>query len=237
LRNSLEQLGARVIECPALEIVPVEDWAEVDQAVAALNSYDLLIFTSVNAVDYFLERVRLAGVECRVEIAVIGTATAERLKRWNLSASFIPKTFRAEGLLEVLPTDLTKKRILFPRAETAREILPQELNRRGAHVNLVTVYRTVKAADGLTDLRGMLASERVDALVLTSPSAAQFVTETLGEDRVAILKGIPIGVIGPVAAEAVKEAGLQVSIQPEKATLSDLVQSIRTYFNSQTAST
>src|SRR4030095_1703151 len=79
LRTGLEQAGARVIECPSLEIIPVEDWTTVDHAANTVNTYDLLIFTSVNAIDYFMERVRLAGVVCQVPIAAVGTSTAQRL--------------------------------------------------------------------------------------------------------------------------------------------------------------
>jgi uroporphyrinogen III methyltransferase/synthase len=237
LRAGLEQAGAGVIECPAIEIVPVEDWARVDQAVTAIHTYDLLIFTSVNAVDYFMDRVKAAGVDCSVPIAVVGMATAQRLERWRLSAAFIPKTFRAEGLLEILPADMTGKRVLLPRAETAREILPEELLRRGADVDVVTVYRTVKAADGLMDLPTILSSRKIDAVVLTSPSAVRFVAETLGEHLLPALQGIPIAVIGPVAAEAVEAAGLKAAIQPDRATVPDLVQKIRSFFSSQAANT
>jgi uroporphyrinogen III methyltransferase/synthase len=232
LRTGLEQAGARVIECPALEIVPVEDWTTVDHAADTVNTYDLLIFTSVNAVDYFMERVRVAGVVCQVPIAAVGTSTAQRLAGWNLSAAFVPKTFRAEGLLEILPADMTGKRVLLPRAETAREILPEELRRRGARVDVVVVYRTVKASGGLCDLRTILASETISAVVLTSPSAVRFVADELGEDLIPALQSIPIAVIGPVAAEAVESVGLRTVIQPDKATVPDLIQKIRNYFSS-----
>jgi uroporphyrinogen-III synthase len=95
----------------------------------------------------------------------------------------------------------------------------------------------VKSAEGLADLSSILAAEEVSALVLTSPSAVRFVAETLGEDLVSTLGSIPIAVIGPVAAEAVEAVGLKPVIQPESATIPDLVQKIRSYFSNQTAST
>src|SRR4030095_13821937 len=137
LHSALEQAGARVIECPAIEIVPVQDWAPVDQAAALLNTYDFLILTSTNAVDYFMPRVEAAGIFCRIPIAVVGTSTAARLSRWNLTPALVPHTFRAEGLLELFPKDMSGKKVLLPRAETARELLPEELRRRGAIVDVV----------------------------------------------------------------------------------------------------
>jgi uroporphyrinogen III methyltransferase/synthase len=237
LHHALEQAGARVLECPAMEIAPVDDWSDVDRAISALASYDLLIFTSGNAVDLFMQRVLDAGISSEVPIAVIGAATAEKLARWNLTASLVPDTFRAEGLLELLPENMSGKRVLFPRAETAREILPEEMRRRGAVVDVVTVYRTVKSAEGLKDLRALLASERVDAIVLTSPSAVRFVVETLGSDLTTSLQGVAIAVIGPVVADTVAAVGLKVDIQSDKATITELVDKIRGYFSIRKAST
>src|SRR5262245_12831349 len=231
LRQALEQAGARVIECPALEIVPVDDWTEVDRAASALNTYDLLILTSTNAVEYFMQRVSVMGIGCRIPIAVIGASTAEKLAGWNLTASLVPRTFRAEGLLDLLPDRMTGKRVLLPRAEAAREILPDELRRRGAQVDVVTVYRTVKSADGLKDMRSLLASETVDALVLTSPSAVRFIAETLGDDLIPSLADVAVAVIGPVAGEAAASLGLKVAVQSDKATVTDLVEKIRNYFS------
>jgi len=215
LRKGLEALGAHVLECPSLEIVPVEDWTIPD-----LDSYDWLIFTSTNAVEHFLKR----GVNCTVPIAAVGTSTARKLQDWGLTASLIPETFRAEGLLELFPSDLRGKRILLPRAETARELLPEELRRRGATVDVVTVYRTVKAS--LTDLRMTLTSQKIDAVVFTSPSAVHSVCETLGDEGITL----PIAVIGPVAREAVESVGWKAVIQPARATVQDLIEAIEAYF-------
>jgi uroporphyrinogen III methyltransferase/synthase len=220
LRTGLEAHGARVLECPAIEIIPVDDWTAVDRAAANLNSYQWIIFTSANAVDHFMPRVSLQGVACEVPIATVGTATARKLQDWNLSASRIPSDFRAEGLLEVFPSDLRGERILIPRAEAARELLPEELRRRGATVDVVTVYRTVK-------LKPNLFEQKIDAIVFTSPSAIRSFAESFGEELSVRLQEIPIAVIGPVAREAAEAVGLQVAIQPDRATVQDLIESIR----------
>jgi uroporphyrinogen III methyltransferase/synthase len=232
LRTSLEAAGARVLEYPLLEIIPNEEWTEVDRTISQLDTYDWVIFTSTNAVEFFLRRLRAAGKTCRVPIAAVGSSTAEKLAAWKVSASLVPASFRAEGLLEVFPADLRGKRILIPRAVVAKELLPDELRRRGAMVDVLPVYRTARAESGSLDLREALRSESVDALVLTSPSAVHFLGEILGEEAQAILSSTVIAVIGPVAAAAAKELGLSAAIQPRQATIPDLVDAIRGYFSS-----
>lgn len=236
LRNGLEAAGARVIECPAIAIEPVDDWTEVDRAASNLHTYDWLIFTSSNAVEFFMRRVSNLNVKCSTPIAVIGSGTARALLNWDLEPSRIPPKFRAESLIETFSADMSGTRILIPRAETAREILPEELRRRGATVDIVTVYRTVKAA-GLTDLREHLKRETIDAVVFTSPSAVRYFGEELGEDLAESLRSIPIAVIGPVAREAVAAAGLDAVIEPEQATIQHLIQAIRSYFSNREANT
>src|SRR5438093_5268322 len=146
LRSSAEELRARVIECPTIQIVPPKTWKPVDEAIRRLQSYHWLLFTSGNAVEQFMDR--MAGRRAVIPIAVVGSATAAKLNQWHLKAAIVPKEFRAEGLLAEFPENLVGTRILFPRAEVARELLPEELRRRGATVDIVTVYRTVKALSG-----------------------------------------------------------------------------------------
>jgi uroporphyrinogen III methyltransferase/synthase len=231
LRAGLEKAGAHVLECPAIEIVPVDDWGAVDRAIANLHSYDWLVFTSANAVELFMRRVRAQGIACRVPIAAVGTATGARLSQWDLSPALVPRTFRSEALLDLFPVNLAGCRILIPRAETAREVLPEELRRRGAIVDVVPVYRTVKSSAGLENLRAIFANERVDAVVFTSPSAVRFFSEALGSGLTSALAAIPIAVIGPVAEEAVALAGLKASICPQRATIPDLIGAIREHFS------
>jgi uroporphyrinogen-III synthase len=233
LRTGLEAAGARVLECPAIEIVPVEDWTAVDRAARNLHTYDWLILTSTNAVTHFMERLRILGLACSIPIAVVGSATAARLSEWNLKAARIPEDFRAEGLLVQFERDLKGIHILIPRAETAREILPEELRRRGASVDVITVYRTVKTLASLSAFREMLQGEKIDAVVFTSPSAIRNVAEAVGGDLASTLASVPIAVIGPVAQEAAESAGLHVKILPDRATIQDLIESIRSYFSTR----
>jgi len=226
LCEGLSRLNARVIECPAIEITPIDDWTHVDRAISDLDSYHWLLFTSANAVDLFMKRVE--GKRRFPNVAVVGSATAKKLARWNLPVSLVPESYRAEGLLEAFPSDLNGVRILFPRAETARELLPEELRRRGARVDVLTVYRTAKA-DRLGDFRQILAGEHIDCVVFSSPSTIRFMAEAV-EDLASTLKGISIAVIGPVTQRAAEALGLKVSIQPEHATVPNLIEAIRQHF-------
>lgn len=142
-----------------------------------------------------------------------------------MEPSLIPKEFRAEGLLEAFPENLVGTRILFPRAEVARELLPDELRRRGGIVDVVTVYRTLKAYAG--DLGEILESEHVDCIVFTSPS-------TIPDNLHALPTGTALAVIGPVTREAAQLLGLKPDIVPVESTMPALVEALQQYFSQRT---
>jgi len=232
LTERLTELGARVVECPTIELVPIENCSAIDKAMRHLNTYQWLMFTSANAVDYFMKRIAADQQICRIPIAVIGSTTAKKLLDWKLSPSLVPTRFNAEGLLEAFPCDMQGVRILFPRAESAREILPDELRRRGAIVDVLPVYRTKKAVEGIQDVRQIFRRETFDCVVFTSPSAIRYMAETLEEDMGTALSAIPIAVIGPVTGRACEPFGLRASIEPSTATIPDLVEAIQRHFSS-----
>lgn len=220
LRSRLESLGARVIESPTIQIVPPKTWKPVDDAIRQLHTYQWLMFTSANAVEQFMNR--LGNVRCEIPIAVVGSATAKKVIERGLKPSLIPQEFRAEGLLAAFPEEMVGMRILFPRAEVARELLPEELRRRGATVDIVTVYRTVKAHSG--DIGEILATDKIDCIVFTSPSA-------IPDDLVSVPRETAIAAIGPVTREAAQLLGLQPTIVPTESTVPALVEAIRKYFS------
>jgi uroporphyrinogen III methyltransferase/synthase len=178
-----------------------------------------------------MTRVETLKAVCSIPIAVVGPATAARLERWRLRPQLIPADFRAEGLLQAFPEKLDGARILFPRAETARELLPEELRRRGAAVDIVVVYRTVKGA-GTEDLPALLARERIDCIAFTSPSTARFAAAALSEEP-RLLDSIPVAVIGPVTRGAVEEMGFRATIEAGRATAEDLASAIEVYFSGE----
>jgi uroporphyrinogen III methyltransferase/synthase len=220
LRNRLEDLGARVIECPTIQIVPPKSWKPVDDAIRRLHIYQWLLFTSANAVEQFMDR--MGERRPTIPIAVVGSATAAKLGDWGLKATLIPKEFRAEGLLDAFPQNLVGSRILFPRADVARELLPDELRRRGATVDIVTVYRTVKAFSG--NIGEILQTEPVDCIVFTSPSA-------IPDDLHSLPMRTALAVIGPVTREAAQLLGLKPDIVPAESTIQGLVEALKVYFD------
>lgn len=226
LKSKLEILGARVIEFPTIEIVPVEDWSAVDAAIGKLDTYHWLLVTSTNAVEYFMKRVDAARVKCIIPVIAVGSATAKRAQERNMEIEIVPRDFRAEGVLEALPENLYGRRILFPRAETARDVLPKELRRRGARVDIVTVYRTIRPAPGAVSIAEIVASEKIDCIVFTSPSTIRYLAESVGEPILKLLSSVPIAVIGPVTRDAAHEIGLEPRIVPSQSTIDDLVQAI-----------
>jgi uroporphyrinogen III methyltransferase / synthase len=219
LRALLEDLGARVIECPTIQIVPPKSWKPVDEAIRRLPTYQWLLFTSANAVEQFMDR--MGERRPAIPIAVVGSATAAKLADWNLKPALVPNEFRAEGLLQVFPENLVGVRILFPRAEVARELLPDELRRRGALVDIVTVYRTVKAFSG--NIAEILETEPIDCVVFTSPS-------TIPDDLHILPTRTALAAIGPVTSEAAKLLGLKPDIVPVESTVLALVEAISRHF-------
>jgi uroporphyrinogen III methyltransferase/synthase len=227
LRSKLEAFGARVIEYPTIEIVPIENWSEVDDAIKQLNRYQWLLFTSSNAVDHFMKRVKGANVKCSLPVIAVGSATARRVREWDLEPEIIPKEFRAEGVLEALPENLFGTSILFPRAETARDVLPRELRKRGARVDIVVVYRTIRpTVPESTSIAEIIATEKIDCIVFTSPSTIRYLAESIGEPVLKLLGSVPIAVIGPVTRDAAKEFGLETRIIPLESTTDALVTAI-----------
>jgi uroporphyrinogen-III synthase len=223
----LEQLGAQVIECPMIQIIPPADWTVVDAAIRRLDTYHWILFTSANAVDSFMRRVEMVTSACNVPVAAVGSATEARLRHWNIRPAIIPEDFRAEGLLEAFPQNLSGVRILFPRAETARELLPDELRRRGAVVDIVTVYRTVKSETSAAGVRQIFANHRVDCIIFTSSSTVRHLAEIVGADLVSMLADTAVAVIGPVTGETAREAGLRPAIESPRAAIADLVRAIQ----------
>src|SRR2546423_2478840 len=151
--TQLEAYGARVVACPTIEIVEPESYALVDQALDNLYGYDWLIFTSANAVDFFLRRLAALGRDISelddLRVCAVGTATAERLTDAHVHVDVVPEEFKAEGVFAALANFLggraqfDRLNFLIPRAAVARDFLPAALTEAGARVDAVSVYRTV----------------------------------------------------------------------------------------------
>ncbi len=232
----LQKRRAEVIEFPTIEIVPPLHWGEVDRAIDQLKSYDWVIFTSVNGVNFFWQRLKKKGKPLRLplslKVCAIGPATAKRLKKQGVSVHSIPREFIAESILEGFEKKVIKgKKILLARAKKARDILPKGLRKMGAQVDVVGVYRTIRPRGGSKRLKKLLSERKVDVITFTSSSTVTHFAELLrNENLKKLLKGIAIACIGPVTAKTAKERGLKVQIQPKRYTIPGLTRAIAEYF-------
>ena len=228
LSGKLRALGAGVIELPAIEIRPAADYAPLDRAIASLACYDWLIFTSANGVRFFLERLDGSAAdlrELRARICVIGPATRAAVEALHLKVDLMGKEYVAEGLLDAFADyDLSGKRMLLPRAAVARDLVPMELARRGAEVDVVEAYRTVIPEDAGRHARELFsAARKPDCITFTSSSTVQNFVHMAGA---AALEGVKVASIGPVTSQTARGLGLTVTTEAQPFTVDGLVNAI-----------
>jgi len=235
--TQLKKLGAEVIEFPTIEIAPPMRWKELDQVLDRLKSYDWIIFTSANGVNFFWQRLKERGkslhLPASLKVCAIGPATADQLRRKGVSVRYVPKEFIAESILEGFKkVPLEGKRILLARAKKARDILPKGLRKMRAEVDVAEVYRTVRPKGGSKKLKKLLTEGKIDVITFTSSSTVNHFADLLKkEDLKKLVKGIAIACIGPVTARTAKARGLKVRIQPKQYTIPGLTHAIAEYFN------
>lgn len=238
LARRIVELGGEVIEFPTIEIRPPADFDAFDRCVACIESYDWLIFTSVNSIDPFLARLRHVGKSVanlsRVKVAAIGSETAKRLKAASVSVALVPERYQAEGILESFSgQDLRGKKILIPRAAKAREVLRETLRQWGAQVDVVEAYRTVVPDVDIAAMRQRLQQGGLDVITFTSSSTVNnFARLFTGADLASIAGKAAIACIGPITAKSVEEQGGRVAIMAREFTAEGLVQAIVEYFQS-----
>jgi uroporphyrinogen-III synthase len=225
----LRELGAEAIELPAIDIIPDPYPERTQQAADELQAYDWVIFTSTNGVDVFLEKLRQSGYDARhfgsAKIAAIGNATAERLRRSFVEPDLVPDEFVAEAVLEGMrASNLDGARVLIPRAEVARSLLPDGLRESGAEVDVVPVYRTIP---GTPDPRVIdrIESGEIDTITFTSSST---VTNLIGmfDGDVSRLGSAQIACIGPITAATARDHGLVVDIIADEYSIPGLIDAL-----------
>lgn len=235
LADRLEALGAEAVSYPVIEVCDVDDAAskrEVERALANIGDYDWLVLTSVNGVERFFSTFLRDTRDIRdlagVSIAAIGPATAEAVEKRGLRVAAQPSEYRAEALLEALG-DVENRRVLLARALLAREVLPQELRRRGAHVDVITTYRTVAPED----LEPPSWLGEVDMITFTSSSTVTNFAAAAGEDAAAFLAASAVAAIGPITAAGLRGMGVEPAVVAADYTVAGLVDSIVGYFAKQ----
>jgi uroporphyrinogen III methyltransferase/synthase len=233
--SSLRDLGAEVIELPTIEVVPPASWKGLDRAIDQIASYDWLIFTSANGVNFFWQRWTERNKDRlppSLKVCAIGPATAYQLMEKGIKVHYTPKEFVAEAILKGFERSALKgKRILIARAKEARDVLPEGLRKKGAKVDVVETYRTVKPKGGSKKLKELLTKGEIDAVTFTSSSTVNHFIELLKkEDLQQLLKNCVVACIGPITARTAKNWKMRVQIQPKEYTIPALTQAIVKYF-------
>lgn len=239
----LERLGARVVECPTIEIVEPESFAPLDDAIEHLFGYDWLIFTSVNGVDFFLRRLDAKGVDLAeldaLHVCAVGEATAERLHEAHVHIDVIPEKFQAEGVFEALEIYLGGRanmelvNFLLPRAAAARDFLPKSLEEAGARADVVPAYRTVRPeTNSRAHIEALLVGGGIDCVSFASSSAIKNFAQMFDTmDLSGILDGVVVACIGEVTSRTASEHGLETHVLPGEATTTALARAIADYYS------
>lgn len=233
LARLLANEGALPISFPTISIVGPPDWRKFDAAVDHLESYNWLIFTSANGVSSFFDRLRERQKDIRdlrgIKICCIGPATARQIEVRGIRVDLVPEEFIAEGILKSFALlDLAEQKILIPRASSARNILPQELKKQGATVDVVTAYQTVNSGRKKEELEGLINEGKVDIITFTSSSTVTNFVAIMGSDYV-LPPQVRIACIGPVTKAAAKKAGFKIDIEQQEYTMEGMVQSLIDY--------
>lgn len=240
MAETFRQLGAEVLECPTIVIRPLDDYGTVDEAIAHLEDYDWLIFTSVNGVKYFWQRLHAAGKDSRApgkaKIAAIGPATSDALVERGIMPDLVPDSYVAESVVAALVKregqNLSGLRILLPRAAIARMALPEELARHGAIVDVAPLYQTQPDISSAEKLRELAREGNIDCVCFGSSSTVRNFLDFVPPELIMQHPEIILAAIGPVTAATLAGYGLKAVIQPEEYTIPALVKAVESYFAS-----
>lgn len=230
LVRSLEALGAEVFEFPAIEIVPVEPIEDFGY----VGDYDWVVFSSVNSVAIFFDRLDAMGHNARdfrgVKVCAAGSATAGAVRERSVRVDAMPEKYVAEALLAELlaqEPDLQGKRVLLPRADSARRFLPDALREHGADVTELVLYKTVAPASPPDELAEALVAFAPDVVTFTSSSTARNFCRMLGEERLDALKKTAIfAAIGPITAGTARELEIEPAIEAKEHSIPGLIHAI-----------
>jgi len=241
LSSTLKQMGCEVIEIPFIEIRKPSSYKPLDTALQSLADYGWLILTSANGVEAMFARMAKRKVDkaalAHLKIAAIGPATKKAIESHELTVTATPKEYVAESVVNLLQTRVKGKRVLLVRAKVARDVIPRELRKAGATVDVVEAYETVAPKSSERRLRAVLKSKRKPhAITFTSSSTVKNFVGLIGlrSARAALKKpapnhGVHTASIGPVTSATLREFGLPVDIEAKRFDIPGLVKAIVEY--------
>lgn len=223
LKKMLEESGAQVLQFPTIEIAPPDSFDSLDHVID--NRYDLYVFTSVNGVKFFFDRLLERGFDARrlagAKVAAVGDTTAAELRARGIAPDLIPEKFQSISLLPMLAADQSGIRTAVIRAAEGRDELIDELRKRGGQVDLGIAYRTKAADYDLDELRVLLDS--IDAVTFTSASTVEhFFGKLTPEERKKVAERAKFFSIGPTTTEAIKRYGFAPEVESQNATIAAL---------------
>lgn len=226
LAAELRRRGAEAVELPTIAFEPPEDLDRLARAAADVGRYDWVVFTSPTGVARFFEQLRDARSLGGVQVAAIGPGTAAALADRNVVADLVPEQYVAEALLEALADEVgpdAPGRVLIPRAETARDVLPDGLAAMGWDVDVVPAYRTVAPAPD-SDAAALLAAAEV--ITFTSSSTVTNFVDAYGADAAPDV----VATIGPVTTATARNRGLEVTVEAAEHTVDGLIAALEDFF-------
>jgi uroporphyrinogen-III synthase len=234
LSAGLRELGAEVIEIPFIEIRKPQSHKPLDSALKHLDEYDWLILTSVNGVDAVWQRAKKLKLSKKhfeyLKIAAIGPATRKAIEENGLKVDVVPKEYVAESVVKSLRKQVKGKCILLARAKVARDVIPRELRKLGAKVDVVEAYETVIPKSSRVQLKAVLKDPRrhPNVITFTSSSTARNFVGLLGKrtPQAATLAGARFASIGPITSATLRELGLPVDIEAKQYTIPGLIKAI-----------
>ena len=237
LSAQLHALGAVVFEIPFIEIRPPSSYKPLDTALKQVSEYDWLILTSVNGVEALAARMKILTIEPRkltdLKIATIGPATRSATEKMGLKVSVVPPKYVAESVVESLRGKVEGQRALLVRAAVARDVIPRELRKMGATIDVVEAYQTVMPDSSRKRLQSLMEypKRRPHVVTFTSSSTVRNFVELLGgKGRPAhatnLLDGVRLASIGPITSATLREFGLPVHIEAEEYTIAGLTRAI-----------
>jgi uroporphyrinogen III methyltransferase/synthase len=234
----LESHGATAIEAPLINIVPPDDYGPLDEACEKASGFDWIVFTSANGATAFMDRLLNGPRDVRAlagaRLCAVGPGTASRLTRFGLKVDLVPEDHSASGVAAAIKDagPLRGKRVLFPKADIARDTLPEELRAAGAQVTEVVAYRTVTAeGDAHLGIYRQLLDRQIHVVTFSSASAVRAFVAIYGADQaVDLLNHTIVATIGPVTADAAHRYGITPQITPASSTIPALVDALVAHF-------
>ncbi|MGA2390401.1 MAG: uroporphyrinogen-III synthase [Candidatus Sulfotelmatobacter sp.] len=232
LSAELRKLGATVLEIPFIEIRKPRSYRPLDSALRNISAYDWLILTSVNGVEAMWERIGKLGLKSsdlnHLRIVAIGPATQKAIEQHRVKVDVVPKEYVAESVVRSLQRRVKGKRFLLVRARVARDVIPRELRKAGAHVDVVEAYETVVPRASRMRLRSTLANpaRRPNVVTFTSSSTARNFAALAGPRALSDLNRIRLASIGPITSSTLLDVGLRVDIVANEFTIPGLVEAI-----------